>query len=136
MSFITSFKNIVRLPRFHWFNQSFLRIVRRARIPTGFGELCFGRFLVALGTMLVHGNLSLPPPHATPQEITLFQGVNTLPETNSSHLKWMVGIRGCFLLGRLGLFFGALAVSFRECNYHCPLTIPSSLAGRSPDLFT
>ena len=87
MSFITSFKGIVYLPRFHWFNQSFLWIVRRARIPTGFGVLYFGRFVVVLGTMLVHRSLSLPPPNATPQEITLFQGVITLPETKSSHLK-------------------------------------------------
>ena len=29
----------------------------------------------------------------------------------------MVGLRGRFLLGRLGLFSGAFAVSFRECKW-------------------
>ena len=38
------------------------------------------------------------------------------PKTNSQiPWKWMVGIRGRFLLG-FGLFSGAIAVRFRECN--------------------
>ena len=38
----------------------------------------------------------------------------------------MVGIRGRFLLGRLGLFSGAFAVSFRECIYGSVTNQPSS----------
>ena len=39
--------------------------------------------------------------------------------------KWMLGRLVRFLLGRLGLFSGAFAVSFRECFWWCKISLLS-----------